>query len=100
MDFVVSEGLATVFERDPVGASPPWGMYPKDVENWVTELKGLPSDVDATHRLSQTHDDGRRCIGMRAGAYLVDQAVRSSGRSAAELVSTPTDALIQIALGQ
>ena len=30
MDEVVTEGMATVFERDFAGASPPWGVYPDD----------------------------------------------------------------------
>ncbi|WP_288352357.1 hypothetical protein [uncultured Marinobacter sp.] len=31
MDGVVSEGLATVFERDVGGRKTPWGDYPEDV---------------------------------------------------------------------
>ena len=42
MDGVVSEGLATVFERDFGGREAPWGKYPEGVEDWVTELLELP----------------------------------------------------------
>jgi predicted Zn-dependent protease DUF2268 len=70
MDEVVTECMATVFERDAAGASPPWGMYPKEAMNWVTELSALPPDADRTYWLTKSHVDGRRWIGMRAGAYL------------------------------
>jgi hypothetical protein len=46
MGEVISEGMATVFERDAGGASPPWGMYPKDAMNWVAELRARRTAVD------------------------------------------------------
>jgi hypothetical protein len=100
MGEVIGEGMATVFERDAAGASPPWGMYPKDVMNWVTELRALPLDADRNYWMTGSHPDGRRWIGIRAGAYLVDQAMRASGQSSAQLVSTPDDALIRMAVGR
>jgi hypothetical protein len=62
MDGVVSEGLATAFERDAGGRLPPWFQHP----------------------------DGRRRIGYRAGTYIADQAIAASGSSAADLVLAPT----------
>jgi uncharacterized protein YjaZ len=100
MDEVITEGMATVFERDAAGASPPWGMYPRNVMNWVTELSSLPPDADRGYWLTKSHADGRRWIGMRAGAYLVDQAMRTTGQSSAELVSTSTEDIIRMALEQ
>jgi hypothetical protein len=99
MDEVVTEGMATVFERDFAGASPPWGAYPDNVMDWVNELFALPLDAPRGYWLTKRHTDGRRWIGMRAGTYLVDRAMRVSGRSSAELVSTSTDGLIRMALG-
>jgi hypothetical protein len=96
MDEVVTEGMATVFERDAAGASPPWGMYPKEVMNWVTELSALPPDADRTYWLTKSHVDGRRWIGMRAGAYLVDRAIKASGKSAAALVSTSSREVVDM----
>src|SRR4051812_42819306 len=40
--------------------------------------------------LTKVHQDGRRWIGMRAGAYLVDRATKAAGKSAADLVSAST----------
>jgi hypothetical protein len=99
MDEVVAEGMATAFERDFAGASPPWGTYPGNVTDWVAELKLLPPDANRGYWLTKRHDDGRQWIGMRAGTFVVDQAMRSAGQSSAGLVFTPTDVLIQLALG-
>jgi Predicted Zn-dependent protease (DUF2268) len=96
MDGVVSEGLATAFERDFGGRKSPWGEYPEDVRLWVTELLGLPASAPYHHWMFQ-HPDGRRWIGYRAGTYIADQAIAASGRSAAELVLTPTDEILRIA---
>ena len=43
MDHVITEGMATVFERDVAGVDPPWGKYPDEVADWVTELMALPT---------------------------------------------------------
>jgi hypothetical protein len=40
------------------------------------------------------HPDGRRWIGMRAGTFLVDCAMKATGQTSADLVRTPTAALI------
>lgn len=97
MDDVVTEGMATAFERDFGGASPLWGAYPDDVSAWVQELQALPPDVSHREWMFQ-HPDGRRWVGFKAGTYLVDQASRSSGRSSADLVSTSTADIISMAL--
>jgi hypothetical protein len=96
MDAVVSEGLATVFERDFAGRRPPWGEYPEDVSEWVAELLSLPVSAPIAHWMYQ-HPDGRRWIGYRAGTYIVDRATAASGRSAAELVLTTTNEILRIA---
>ncbi len=94
MDGVVSEGLATAFERDCAGRKPPWGEYPEDVQQWVVELLELP--VSAPYPLWMfQHPDGRRWIGYRAGTYIADRAMALSGLSSAELVLTPTDEILR-----
>ena len=94
---VLDEGLATVFERDFGDAPTPWGAYPPEVADWVTELLALPVDASQSDWMSR-HPDGRRWIGYKAGTYLVDQAVRASGKSALELISMSTEDLLAIAL--
>ena len=97
MDHVVSEGLATAFERDFAGAAPPWAQYPDDAARWVEELLAQGPTARPSEWVFQ-HPDGRRWIGMRAGTYLVDRAMRALSRNAAELAATPT-AEILIAAG-
>ena len=89
MDHVITEGLATAFERDFAGVSQPWGEYSSDVSKWVDELAQQPSTADRTHWMFR-HPDGRRWIGFKAGTYLVDRAMKRLNRSSAELVLTPT----------
>jgi len=94
MDHVIFEGMATAFERDFAGASPPWGQYPDDVSTWVDELLMQPPGTGPADWIAKQHEDGRRWIGMRAGTYLVDVAMKKLHRTSAELVSTPTEAIL------
>jgi uncharacterized protein YjaZ len=96
MDRVVSEGLATLFERDAAGMPVPWGQYPPNVAEWVNELHALPSDASFTQWMSR-HPDGRRWIGYKAGTYIAEQASRASGKTAAELANTPTAEVLRLA---
>ncbi|MCY4661882.1 MAG: DUF2268 domain-containing putative Zn-dependent protease [Acidobacteria bacterium] len=99
MDAVVSEGMATAFERDFAGTTPPWGSYPDDVAAWVDELLALPpmSAYGSYQQWMFQHADGRRWIGYRVGTYIVDQAMLSSGLSSADLVLRPTDEILELA---
>lgn len=96
MDHVVTEGLATAFERDFAGVSPPWAQYPEEVSNWVDELLKQPATANRHDWMSQ-HPDGRRWIGLRAGTSLVDLAMKRLNRTSAELVTTPTSEIIAAA---
>ncbi|MDD9971124.1 MAG: DUF2268 domain-containing putative Zn-dependent protease [Myxococcales bacterium] len=97
LDFVVSEGMATAFQRDLTHAVPPWGKYTPDAAPWVEELRGLPTDPDHRRMWLRRHPDGRRWIGYKAGTYLVDRATRNSGRSPADLVTTSTREVLRLA---
>ena len=97
MDQVIDEGLATAFERDFGDAPPPpWGTYPPEVASWVKELSALPPDASRTIWMSR-HPDGRRWAGYKAGTYVVDRAMRATGKSAPELLSASTDEILEMA---
>jgi hypothetical protein len=96
MDRVISEGLATAFERNFSGRRPPWGDYTEDVLVWVVELLKVPESERWDQWMYQ-HPDGRRWIGYRAGTYIADRAILESGRSAAELVLTPNEEILKMA---
>jgi uncharacterized protein YjaZ len=95
MDHVVGLGMATVFERDAGGRTYPWAQYPDNVKDWVAELIALPPDASLNEWIYR-HPDGRRWIGFRAGTYLVERAMKASGRSAAELVAVPTAEIVRL----
>jgi uncharacterized protein YjaZ len=96
LDSVVAEGLATAFERDFGGAHPPWGEPPPEMEQWTRELMAEPPTAPREKWLSR-HPDGRRWIGFRVGTYLVDRAMKTSGRTSAELALVPTAEILQLA---
>jgi uncharacterized protein YjaZ len=96
MDSVVSEGMATAFERDFGNVNPPWAAAPPEVMEWTRELLALPDDAPRNVWLHR-HPDGRRWIGLRVGTFLVDRAMKASGRSSAELVATPTAEILEMA---
>jgi hypothetical protein len=96
MDGVVSEGLATAFERDAAGRRPRWGEYSQEAAGWVAELLRLPLTAPYNEWMF-LHPDGRRWIGYRAGTYIADRAIAASGLSAAQLVLVPTDEILKMA---
>lgn len=96
MDRVVMEGLATAFERDVAKGDPPWGKAPPEALEWTRELLAQPPTGSADQWLGR-HPDGRRWIGMRAGTFIADRAMEASGKTAAELVATPTEEILRLA---
>lgn len=92
----ITEGLATAFGRDFASGTVPWGAYPKDVATWVAEIRDWQSDASQEEWLSR-HPDRRRWLTYRVGTYLVDRAMKASGRSSADLVSVSTDEILRMA---
>jgi uncharacterized protein YjaZ len=96
LDHVVTEGLATVFERDFGGVSRPWAEYTNDAPAWLEELLSQPAE--ANHRAWLfDHPDGRRWVGYRAGAYLVDTAMKNTERTSADFVQTSRAEILRMA---
>lgn len=87
MDRAISEGLATAFERDFAKAVYPWGQYPDHVTSWVETLLTLPDDEKRNEWIVQ-QPNGGRWINYRTGTYIVDQAMKKSGKTSADLVAT------------
>ena len=96
IDAPIAEGLASAFERDAAGRRAPWAEYPVEVGAWVDELLALPLTANYAQWMFK-HPDGRRWIGYRAGTYVADRARMVSGLSAAQLVATPTAAVLDLA---
>ena len=98
MEVVISEGMANAFARDFAGVKRPWAEYPEDVSTWVDELRALPlSALRDYAKWMLKHPDGRRWIGYRAGTFIVDQAVASSGMSSAQMVQLGSQEVLELA---
>lgn len=93
MDHVITEGLATAFERDFAGVARPWAQYPDDVDKWVLQLLRQPPTARAIDWMTRPVD-GHRWFGMRAGTYLADVAMKKLNQTSAQLVITPTDEIL------
>ena len=93
LDRVVSEGLATAFERDVGKQAAPWGDYPAEIDAWVDEVLALPADAPVRDWM-QRHPDGRRWIGYKVGTRLADRAQRASGLTVSELATVPTKEIV------
>lgn len=94
VDRVVSEGLATAFERDVAHTDPLWASAPDP--SWEREILEQPGDADVTTWISR-HPDGRRWIGIRVGTAWVDRAARATGKTPATLVFASTDEILHAA---
>lgn len=90
----VNEGLAVVFTAQYGGDNANWISYPDNVQTWVDELLQLPKDASYGTWMVQ-HPDGRTKIGYRAGKYLIEQAMKNSGKTVIELSSHSPDEIIK-----
>lgn len=95
LDRAVREGLALAFERDCAHSFNPRAFYDSKASQWVDELRAA-SDL-SVDEWNERHAHGRRWVVSRAGTYLVDRALRASGKSASELATTPTAAILDLA---
>jgi len=75
----VTEGLATVFERNYADEKPLWGNYEDDktMQKWLQELKDLPGIGQKNNDYFFKHVDGRRWIVYKTGTWIVDKLLES-----------------------
>ncbi|MEJ0073784.1 MAG: DUF2268 domain-containing putative Zn-dependent protease [Candidatus Saccharibacteria bacterium] len=93
---VTFEGLATVFEREYAHYQPLYGKYEDDdtMREWFAELE--QADWDERAVLFFGNPDGRRWIGYKTGAWLIDKAMKNSGKSVIELTGLPHDEIVSL----
>ena len=96
MDAAVAEGLASAYQRDFGNSGVGWSNFPKEIDEWVAEVLALENARDY-HQWMFQHNDGRRLIGYRVGLYVVDKAIKASGKNAAQLVNIPTETILAMA---
>jgi hypothetical protein len=93
LDRAVREGLALAFERDCARSWNPRGRYGDEAAQWVDELRDAPEDLPID-QWTERNAHGRQWVVERAGTYLVDRALRATGKSASELATTPTAVIL------
>lgn len=92
----VNEGVAVVFTREYVGFKAPWDKYPKEVTGWLKEIQEAGKCIDTYHYMFM-HPDGRPWIGYKVGTYIVDQAMKNSGKSVIELTKLECADILKLA---
>jgi hypothetical protein len=92
----VFEGLATVFEREYTDYEPKWGKYnPKETKAWLAEVQGMNEKLVGIEYWFK-HPDGRRWIGYKVGTWIVDEAIKNSGKDILELTVTPRAEILKL----
>jgi len=93
----IFEGLASVFEDEAGGPRPASRTYDRAViEDWARDLLAQPVD-DSWPHWKFDHPDGRSNIAYKVGAWIADEAIARSSRSAAELVWASPEEVIGLA---
>jgi uncharacterized protein YjaZ len=90
------KGLATVFERDYCGSDQPYAKYPKDVASWLQEIIEKQDDI-SWEEYKFDHPDGRHWIAYKVGTYLIDEAMKNSGKTVIELTKMGNDEILALA---
>jgi hypothetical protein len=92
----VFEGLATVFEREYADYQPGWGKYdPTETKAWLAEVQRMGEKLIGREYWFN-HPDGRRWIGYKVGAWIVDEAIKNSGKDIIELTITPRADILKL----
>lgn len=95
----IFEGLATVFEREYAGYKPLYGAYEDDatMHEWLHEIQAAKEDWGQRDALFFDHPDGRRWIAYKSGTWIIDHAIKNSGKSIVELTVLPADNIMHLA---
>jgi uncharacterized protein YjaZ len=93
---VISEGMASVFERDFAKSEAPWSAYGDDIIQWADQILALPDDAPPNDWIYK-HPDGRLWVGMKVGSYWVDRAAARSGRLSTDLIAMSAVDIIALA---
>lgn len=81
LDDCIMEGLANVFAREYTQETAPWADYgQEDVAAWLKEIQDAGENIKYDEYMFK-HSDGRRWIGYKVGTYIVDEAIKKSGKS-------------------
>jgi hypothetical protein len=100
LESAVSEGAATVFERDRAGSGPPWGAYygEETMLDWAAELAALPPSYDEVRWKFWDDERKQSWILYRVGTFLVDRALARHPELAIEdLAARSPDGILRLA---
>ena len=105
LDSAIYEGCATVFEREYADVLPLWGEYAQHdiatLKEWKNQLKSIPQSeyVDDAWETWAFYDaeSGERWRVYKAGAWIVDEALKKSGLNILDLRLKSADDILKLA---
>ena len=96
IDSCIMEGLAVVMEREHAQATPLYGQYDQGVvHSWIQEINKAGNDINHYSYMFK-HPDGRRWIGYKVGTYLIDEAMKRTGKKIEELTGLQCSEIIML----
>lgn len=98
LESCIMEGLATVFEKKYARRGVPlWGNYNSDeTAAWFNEINSVQNNAEWNDYMF-THPDGRRWIGYKVGTWLIDEAMKKSGKTIEELTFMGNTEILSLA---
>jgi uncharacterized protein YjaZ len=97
LDGCIMEGLANVFTRQYAQETAPWADYAQeDVVAWLKEIQDAGEGINQDEYMF-SHPDGRRWIGYKVGTYIVDKAIKKSGKSIVDLTAMECADILKLA---
>lgn len=97
LDGCIMEGLANVFARQYAHEKALWADYTQEnAAAWLREIRDIGEGI-AYDEYMYKHPDGRRWIGYKVGTYIVDEAIKKSGKSVIELTSMECADILKLA---
>ena len=86
IEVAVYEGAATVFERDIAQSKPEYGSYDEEkVKGWLETINTLPDAYDWYAWKVYDEADKESYKSYKVGVYIIDQAIKKSGKTIVEL---------------
>ncbi len=97
LEEAIYEGAATLFEKEHAESEAPYSEYdPSLVEEQLANVKLLNEDYDLKKWKIYDKESGQRWILYKVGTFIVERAIKNSGKSIIELNSLNAQEILKL----